>query len=106
MAPNPKVAKACKAMKDMGISQETGKAVLKRLLKLYDNKWNLIEDENYRVLLDSVFEYEEAKVQYLCSYTIYFFLKTKGKRNKSCNLFIQRHFIFCLYQCFLPLTFN
>lgn len=61
MAPNPKVAKACKAMKDMGISQETGKAVLKRLLKLYDNKWNLIEDENYRVLLDSVFEYEEAK---------------------------------------------
>lgn len=93
MAPNPKVAKACKRMKDMGISQETGKAVLKRLLKLYDNKWNLIEDENYRVLLDSVFEYEEAKVLYLCS-LIYNLLFLK---NKSCILFIQRHFMFCLY---------
>lgn len=62
MAPNPKVASAFRAMKVLGISEETVKPVLKSLLKLYDKNWELIEEENYRALADAIFEYEETKV--------------------------------------------
>ncbi|CAK9149972.1 unnamed protein product [Ilex paraguariensis] len=58
--PNPRVAKAFRAMKGLGISEEKVKPVLKKLLKLYDKNWELIEEENYRVLADLIFETEEA----------------------------------------------
>ncbi|XP_010323065.1 probable inactive histone-lysine N-methyltransferase SUVR2 isoform X1 [Solanum lycopersicum] len=61
MPSNPKVAKAFRAMKNIGISQEKVKPVLKDLLKLYDKNWELIEEENYRVLADAIFEKEEAE---------------------------------------------
>lgn len=63
MPSNPKVAKAFRAMKNIGISQEKVKPVLKNLLKLYDKNWELIEEENYRALADAIFEKEEAEVQ-------------------------------------------
>ncbi|KAK4573207.1 hypothetical protein RGQ29_031250 [Quercus rubra] len=59
MAPNPKVAAAFRAMKDIGVKEDKVKPVLKKLLKLYDKNWQLIEEENYRVLADAVFEEDE-----------------------------------------------
>ncbi|MCD7467422.1 hypothetical protein HAX54_004843 [Datura stramonium] len=61
MPSNPRVVKAFRAMKDIGISQEKVKPVLKSLLKLYDKNWELIEEENYRALADAIFEKEEAE---------------------------------------------
>ncbi|KAL2463532.1 putative inactive histone-lysine N-methyltransferase SUVR2 [Forsythia ovata] len=62
MAPNPKAVKACKTLKGMGYSEKVVKPVLKNLLKLYENNWEFIEDENYRVLIDAIIESEENKV--------------------------------------------
>lgn len=62
MAPNPKISKAFRAMKDIGISEDKTKPVLKKLLKLYDKNWELIEEENYRVLADAIFDEEDSKV--------------------------------------------
>ncbi|KAL8121954.1 putative inactive histone-lysine N-methyltransferase SUVR2 [Apium graveolens] len=56
MAPNPRAAKACKAMKRYGIAERTVVPVLKNLLDLYDNNWSYIEDENYRVLANAFFD--------------------------------------------------
>ncbi|KAL2325326.1 hypothetical protein Fmac_024384 [Flemingia macrophylla] len=61
MAPNPRFIKAFNAMKSLGISYEEVKPVLKRLLQLYDNNWELIEEDNYRALIDAYFELEEDK---------------------------------------------
>ncbi|XP_059628565.1 probable inactive histone-lysine N-methyltransferase SUVR2 [Cornus florida] len=61
MAPNPKVAKAFSAMNDLGISAETVKPVLKNLLRLYDKRWELIEEDNYRTLADAIFESGDDK---------------------------------------------
>ncbi|KAL2488018.1 Histone-lysine N-methyltransferase SUVR2 [Forsythia ovata] len=61
MPSNPRVAKAFRAMKVMGISEDKVKPVLKDLLKLYDKNWVLIEEENYRALADAIFEREEAE---------------------------------------------
>ncbi|TYI70589.1 hypothetical protein E1A91_D08G232500v1 [Gossypium mustelinum] len=62
MAPNPRVVQAFRTMKEIGISEEKVKPVLKKLLKLYDKNWELIESENYRVLADAIFEEEDSKV--------------------------------------------
>ncbi|KAI3973077.1 hypothetical protein MKX01_019735 [Papaver californicum] len=62
MSTNARALMAFNAMKDIGISGEVVKPVLKNLLKVYDKNWQLIEDENYRVLADAIFEYEENKV--------------------------------------------
>ncbi|KAJ7977181.1 Histone-lysine N-methyltransferase [Quillaja saponaria] len=62
MAPNRKVQAAYRAMTDLGISNIKVKPVLKKLLQLYDKNWELIEEENYRVLADAIFEEEENEV--------------------------------------------
>ncbi|KAI3987590.1 hypothetical protein MKX01_021502 [Papaver californicum] len=59
MSINPRVAMAFSAMKDLGLSEKKVKPVLKNLLKVYDKNWELIEDENYRVLADAIFEYQD-----------------------------------------------
>ncbi|XP_044501339.1 probable inactive histone-lysine N-methyltransferase SUVR2 isoform X2 [Mangifera indica] len=61
MAPDPRVLKAFKAMKAIGISENKAKPVLKKLLKLYEKNWELIEEENYRALADAIFEEEDAQ---------------------------------------------
>ncbi|GER51310.1 SUVR2 histone-lysine N-methyltransferase [Striga asiatica] len=58
-----RVGKAYNAMKSLGISSETVRPVLRRLYKLYDKKWELIEEDNYRTLADAIFEYEEDKLK-------------------------------------------
>ncbi|KAI5599973.1 hypothetical protein BDE02_02G231100 [Populus trichocarpa] len=62
MAPNPRVVNAFRAMRAIGITEKQVKPVLKKMLKLYDKNWELIEEENYRALADAIFEEEEAKV--------------------------------------------
>lgn len=64
MAPNPRVVQAFRTMKEIGISEEKVKPVLKKLLKLYEKNWELIESENYRVLADAIFEEEDSKVHF------------------------------------------
>ncbi|KAK4366161.1 hypothetical protein RND71_014041 [Anisodus tanguticus] len=61
MPPDPRVRKAFRAMKNIGISEVKVKPVLKSLIKLYDKNWELIEEENYRALADAIFEKEEAE---------------------------------------------
>lgn len=70
---NPRVTEAFKAMRSLGISKETVKPVLKRLLKLYDRNWELIEEDNYRTLADAIFEsQEEDKVCGSCFFWNFF----------------------------------
>ncbi|KAK9733792.1 hypothetical protein RND81_04G092800 [Saponaria officinalis] len=61
MAPVSKdrVKAAFRAMKDIGITEDKTKPALKKLLKVFDKNWDAIEEENYRVLADAIFEYEE-----------------------------------------------
>ncbi|KAL3531193.1 hypothetical protein ACH5RR_010515 [Cinchona calisaya] len=61
MPPNPRVARAFRAMRNLGIAEVKVKPVLKNLLKLFDKNWDLIEEENYRVLADAIFDIEEAE---------------------------------------------
>ncbi|XP_047320865.1 probable inactive histone-lysine N-methyltransferase SUVR1 [Impatiens glandulifera] len=63
MAPNTRTAKALGAMRDLGIPEEKTKPVLQRLLKLYKRKWEFIEGENYRALVDLIFDEDEAQVK-------------------------------------------
>ncbi|KAL3649787.1 hypothetical protein CASFOL_006190 [Castilleja foliolosa] len=57
-----RVAKAFSAMKSLGIPDETTRPVLKKLFKLYDKNWELIEEDNYRTLADAIFEYDDDKL--------------------------------------------
>ncbi|PIA36247.1 hypothetical protein AQUCO_03400271v1 [Aquilegia coerulea] len=50
--------KAISAMKDLGIPESRVTPVLRRLFSVYDKNWEPIEDENYRVLADAIFEQE------------------------------------------------
>lgn len=65
--PNPKIAAALQAMTEFGIPEAKVKRALKKLLKLFDKNWQLIEEENYRALLDAIFEegddFEEPEPQ-------------------------------------------
>ncbi|XP_076921015.1 putative inactive histone-lysine N-methyltransferase SUVR2 [Bidens hawaiensis] len=63
MAPNPRVTRAFRAMRELGIPDERTKPVLKNLLRLYDKNWELIEHENYRVLADAIFDDESEVTQ-------------------------------------------
>lgn len=62
MAPIPERAVAAvKAMKAIGFSGHAVKPVLKNLLKVYENNWEYIEAENYRVLADAILDAQESK---------------------------------------------
>ncbi|CAK8572301.1 unnamed protein product [Lathyrus sativus] len=58
-----RAVKAYDAMKVLGISKEEVKPVLRNLLKVYDKSWELIEDDNYRTLIDAYFESKEDKTE-------------------------------------------
>lgn len=78
--PNPRVVAAFRAMTALGIKEAKVKPVLKKLLKLYDKNWELIEEENYRALIDAIFEEEDA-------------MQEEKKKEKDVNVGI---FCFCL----------
>lgn len=62
MAPHPKIRQAFEAARSLGIPYEEIRPILKKLLKLYDKKWELIEEDNYRTLLDAYFQSKEEKI--------------------------------------------
>ncbi|KAF4358439.1 hypothetical protein F8388_018303 [Cannabis sativa] len=47
-------------LKRLGIEEGKVKRVLKKLFKLYDKNWELIEEENYRALADAIFEEDDT----------------------------------------------
>ncbi|GAU21877.1 hypothetical protein TSUD_33740 [Trifolium subterraneum] len=61
MSSNPRFINAFNAMETLGISKEEVKPVLRNLLELFDENWELIEDDNYRALIDAYFESKEDK---------------------------------------------
>ncbi|PKA59421.1 Histone-lysine N-methyltransferase SUVR2 [Apostasia shenzhenica] len=64
MAPSAQVQRAqaaVKAMKLIGFDPGLAKVVLKKLLKVYENNWEYIEAENYRLLADSILDDQESK---------------------------------------------
>ncbi|XP_010494395.1 PREDICTED: probable inactive histone-lysine N-methyltransferase SUVR2 isoform X2 [Camelina sativa] len=61
MAPNAHIKKAFLAMRALGIKDAQVKPVLKDLLTLYDKNWELIAEDNYRVLADAIFDSQEAQ---------------------------------------------
>lgn len=84
MPVNPRVKKAFRAMKSIGISEEKVKPILKSLLKLYDKNWELIEEENYRALADAIFEKEEVEVQPIYLYFFAFLSFTFLVKSELC----------------------
>ncbi|KAG0454221.1 hypothetical protein HPP92_025525 [Vanilla planifolia] len=63
MAPSAQVQRAqaaVKAMKLIGFDEGVAKKVLKKLLKVYDNNWEYIEAENYRLLADTILDDQES----------------------------------------------
>lgn len=76
MPPNPRTRKAYQAMKDIGISEDMVKPVLNNLLKVYERNWTLIEDENYRLLADAIFENVESEVLYFFYCLFYSLFRT------------------------------
>lgn len=59
-----RAVKAMAAMSDMGFPLAKTKAVLKQLLKTCENDWKYIEAENYRLLVEAIFESDEPEVKY------------------------------------------
>lgn len=69
------IADACSVMKRYGISGAKTKAALKELLKLYENNWELIVDDDYRVLLDVILDKnskEEVHITYVLISGVWF----------------------------------
>jgi len=93
--PNPKIAAALQAMAEFGIPEAKVKRVLKKLLKLFDKNWQLIEEENYRALLDAIFEEGD---DFEVFFSLYFYpsplwLHTHSITDFSANLLLLLDFI-------------
>lgn len=74
MAPNS-IVDACRAMKSHGFSKTKTKAALTKLLKLYDNSWEFIIEDDYKVLIEAIRvkeQEEEVSVTLLCCIFYYF----------------------------------
>ncbi|XP_031736404.1 histone-lysine N-methyltransferase SUVR4 [Cucumis sativus] len=59
MSSKKKISMAFSATRSLGIPDDQIKPILRDLLKMYDGNWKLIEEDNYRTLLDAYFEHKE-----------------------------------------------
>ncbi|KAJ6822402.1 putative inactive histone-lysine N-methyltransferase SUVR1 isoform X1 [Iris pallida] len=59
--PPPRAQKAMNVMKDFGFSTRDVKPVLKELMRVYENNWELIEENGYQVLIDRILEVQDSK---------------------------------------------
>ncbi|GAB2300529.1 hypothetical protein Dimus_034569 [Dionaea muscipula] len=59
--PKPEYLRALSAMRSLGVPQKTVAPVLTKLLQLYNNNWEFIEAEEYRVLENALFECPQSK---------------------------------------------
>lgn len=66
MSSKKKISKAFSATRSLGIPDDQIKPILRDLLKMYDGNWKLIEEDNYRTLLDAYFEHKENEVPISC----------------------------------------
>lgn len=57
-----KFFKALNATRSLGIPDDQVKPILRNLLTMYDENWKLIEEDNYRTLVDAYFEHKEDEV--------------------------------------------
>lgn len=62
---NPRVVKAFAVTRALGLHDEEVRPVLKKLLQVYEKNWELIEEDNYRTLVDAFFELKEKEVNLL-----------------------------------------
>lgn len=62
MSSKEKIVKALSATRSIGIPDDQVKPILRDLLKTYDGNWKLIEEDNYRTLVDAYFEHKENEV--------------------------------------------
>lgn len=68
------VTKALNVTRALGIPDEEVKPILNNLLRVYDKNWTLIEEGNYRTLLDAYFDHKETMViplPFLCNFYIF-----------------------------------
>lgn len=69
MAPSGKIVDACRVMEGRGFSKAKTKAALKDLLKVYDNCWEFISEDGYKVLFEAMLDREQEEK--VLSYFIY-----------------------------------
>lgn len=60
MPPPPRAKAALVAMKNIGFSSKVAAPVLKKLLEVYENNWEYIEENSYQVLIDSILEQQDS----------------------------------------------
>lgn len=66
MPPPPRAKEALVAMKNIGFSSKVAGPILKKLLEVYENNWEYIEQDGYQVLIDGILEEQEKMVINLC----------------------------------------
>lgn len=68
---------ALKFAKSLGFTVEKVKPVVRNLLKLYENNWEFIEEDNYKALLDALLESDDGPVITYTSFSsvLYFICK-------------------------------
>ncbi|CAK9166546.1 unnamed protein product [Ilex paraguariensis] len=65
MEPRAEIRRACHAMKKYGFHHMTVKAILKELLPAHNYNWELIENDDYTILLDAMFEWKNRNIKNL-----------------------------------------
>ena len=66
MAPNARIQAAFTAMHNMGMEDDKKiKIVIKKLLRLYDKNWKMIEEGNYTVLVNAILDDDNSAVNSL-----------------------------------------
>jgi len=113
-AKTDRAKKALDAMKPLGFSRKQAAPVLKKLLKIYNNNWELIEDECYRALADAILDAQDDKqtpdtsqvmhspfyatVSYYLAYLINIFLL-----RFTDHLTVGTFLVFCIRECKQPM---
>lgn len=57
--PDPRIKKACEAMKKLGYTEATVRPVLRQLRKTYEDNWDFIEGAGYMVLVEALLPQDE-----------------------------------------------
>ena len=74
------VTKALNVTSGLGIPDQEVKPILENLLRVYDNDWTHIAQDNYRTLVDAYFEHKDNKVIPLLIIVLCLYLSLRGKK--------------------------
>ncbi|CAK9137332.1 unnamed protein product [Ilex paraguariensis] len=102
MEPRAEIRRACHAMKKYGFHHMTVKAILKELLPAHNYNWELIENDDYTILLDAMFEWKNRNIKskvgvFTFALHVYIFLQVRrgaigkhksssGSRSHTCTI--------------------